>query len=46
MRLTLPQYQKPGDSLTVDIDPAANRLLGVSVASYMESPDDAVTLAV
>lgn len=46
MRLTLPQYQKAGDSLIVDLDPAANRLLGVSVASYLDSPEDAVSLAV
>ncbi|WP_396626521.1 hypothetical protein [Luteitalea sp.] len=46
MRLTLPQYQKAGDSLIVDLDPAASRLLGVSVASYLDSPEDAVSLAV
>ena len=40
------QYLKPGDSLTIDLDPAANRLLGLGVNSYLDKPDDTVTLAV
>lgn len=39
-------YLKPGDKLTLDVDAAANRLLDVSVASYLDTPEDAVTLAV
>ena len=35
------------DLLAVDIDPKADRILGVSVSSYLEDdPQDAVTLAV
>jgi hypothetical protein len=45
-RLEMKQYLKPGDSLTIDLDPAANRLLGLGVNSYLDTPDDAVTLAV
>ena len=37
---------KPGDRLSVELDGANNRLLGLNVASYLESPEDAVTLAV
>lgn len=46
VRLELKQYLKPGDVLTVDFDPAANRLLGVGVNSYLDKPDDAILLAV
>ena len=40
------QYLKPGDSLTIDLDPAASRLLGLGVNSYLDKPDEPVTLAV
>jgi hypothetical protein len=40
------QYLKPGDSLTIDLDTAANRLLGLGVNSYLDKPDEPVTLAV
>ena len=39
-------YLKPGDRLSVELDGANNRLLGLNVASYLESPEDVVTLAV
>jgi hypothetical protein len=39
-------YLLPGDKLTVQVDGAANRLLGLAVASYLDSPQDAVTLDV
>jgi hypothetical protein len=45
-RLEFSDYLKPGDRLAVDVDAAANRLLGVSVASYLDKPEDAVTLDV
>ena len=32
--------------MTINVDGAANRLAGVSVNSYLDSPDDAVTLNV
>ncbi len=40
------QYLQPGDSLAIDLDPAANRLLGLHVKTYLDSPDEPVTLAV
>ncbi len=46
VQLAIAQYLQPGDSLTVDMDAAANRLLGLGVNTYLEKPDDAVTLAV
>ena len=46
VRLVILQYLKPGDSLTIDLDPAANKLLGLGVNSYLDKQDDVVTLAV
>jgi hypothetical protein len=45
-RIAIAQYLQPGDSLTIDLDPAAHRLLGLAVNSYLDEPDDPVTLAV
>jgi hypothetical protein len=39
-------YLKPSDRLTVGLDPQANRLVALDVASYLDDRDDAVTLAV
>jgi hypothetical protein len=46
VRITIADYLLPGDSLNIDLDPAANRLLGLSVDSYLEKKDDKVTLVV
>ena len=46
VRIEMKQYLKPGDSLTIDLDSAANRLLGLGVNSYLDKPDQPVTLAV
>jgi hypothetical protein len=46
LRLVISQYLQPGDSLTLDVDPAANRLAGLGVNTYLDKPEDAVTLAV
>ena len=46
VRLELTDYIKPGDLLAVDLDAKANRLLGISVNTYLDTPDDAVTLNV
>jgi hypothetical protein len=46
VRVAIAQYLHPGDSLTLDLDPAASRLLGLAVRSYVETPDDPVTLDV
>jgi len=45
VRLTFPNYWKQGDILSVDIEEPTNRLLAISVSSYMDSPNDRVTLA-
>ena len=46
VRLVISQYLKPGDSLTIDMDPAANKILALGVNSYLDTKDDIVTLAV
>ena len=46
VRLDMKQYLKAGDSLTIDLDAANNRLLGLGVNSYLNKPEDTVTLAV
>jgi hypothetical protein len=44
--LDVNDYLKPGDRLSVELHGANNRLFGLNVASYLESPEDVVTLAV
>ena len=46
VRLTFGDYLKPGDSLGVDIELPSNRLLAVAVATYLDSPSDAIALDV
>jgi hypothetical protein len=46
VRLTFGDYQKPGDTLSVDIETPTNRLVGMGLTSYLDSPEDAVTLQV
>jgi hypothetical protein len=46
VRLVITAYLKPSDSLTIDLDPAANKLLALQVNSYLDTQKDAVTLAV
>ncbi len=46
VRLAISEYQQPGDALTIDLDPAAGKLLGLGVNTYLEKKDDVVTLAV
>ena len=45
-RLTFRDYEKPGDTLGVEVDLANNRPLGLTVATYLDNAKDAVTLAV
>ncbi len=45
-RLTFADYLLPGDKLVVDVDAAANKLVGLSVASYLDKKEDTVTLDV
>ena len=46
VRVEITNYIKSGDMMAIDVDAAANRLLGLSVNTYMDTPDDTVTLAV
>ena len=46
VRLEFPDYLKPGDRLSIDVDAAANQLRGLTVASYLDEADDVVALAV
>lgn len=45
-RLNFRDYEKPGDTLSVEVDLANNRPLGLKVATYLEDAKDAVTLDV
>lgn len=44
--LTFANYLKPGDSLAFHVNMATNEILGVQVTSYLDSPDDALTMNV
>jgi hypothetical protein len=44
--LAFADYLKPGDRLAVDMNLASSQLLGVRVSSYLDSPEDPVTLNV
>jgi hypothetical protein len=46
VRLEFTDYLQPGDLMTVDVDPAANALLSVGVNTYLDKPEEAVTLTV
>jgi hypothetical protein len=46
VRLEFPDYLKPGDRLSIDVDAAANQLRGLAVASYLDQAEDAVAVAV
>ena len=45
-RIEFADYVQPGDSLAIEINPQTNHLLSMQVASYLNSPDDAVRLNV
>jgi hypothetical protein len=45
-RLTFRNYLKANDSLNVDVEIPTNRLLGMSVSTYLESATDAIQLDV
>ena len=45
-RVNLRDYAKPGDVLSVEVDPASNRLIGLTVATYLDDAKDAFTLEV
>ena len=46
VRLDFRDYHKAGDTLGVEMDITTNRLLALTVASYLDSPEDAVALDV
>ncbi len=45
-RINFRNYAQPGDVLTVEVDPASNRLMGLTVGTYLDDPKDTVTLNV
>jgi len=45
-RIVIKDYLKAGDSVSIDVDAAANRLAGLSVATFTDKEKDAVTLKV
>lgn len=45
-RLNFRDYAKPGDVLSVEVDPASNRVMGLTVATYLDNAKDSVTLDV
>jgi hypothetical protein len=46
VRVEFPDFQQPSDLLALDLDAAAARLTAISVATYLEKREDAVTLDV
>ena len=46
VQLDFKDYLKPGDVLSAQIEMPTNRLLGVGVSSYLDSPEDPVRLDV
>jgi hypothetical protein len=46
IKLTFAGYLVQGDKLAVDLDVAANKILGSTVSSYIGTPDDSVGLTV
>ena len=42
--LAFADYLKPGDRLAVDMNLATSQLLGVRVSSYLDTPEDPVSL--
>jgi hypothetical protein len=45
-RVNFRDYAKPGDVLSVEVDPASNRVMGLTVATYLDDAKDTVTLDV
>ena len=45
-RVAIGDYMRPGDALTIELDAVANRILAINVATYVENPDDTVSLTV
>ena len=45
-RLTFNGYQVPNDQLSIDVDMTNNHILALQVATYLDNPQDTVSLAV
>jgi hypothetical protein len=45
-RVEFADYLQPGDSLAIEFSPETNHLMAMQVASYIEKPDDKVSLNV
>lgn len=46
VKVNLSSYAKPGDLLSVEVDPTSNRVIGLTVATYFDDAKDTVTLDV
>ena len=46
VNLVFKNYAKQGDQMTVGFDPATKKMTNINVNTYMDNPQDAVTLAV
>jgi hypothetical protein len=45
-RVNFSGYGRPGDLLSIEVDPASNRVIGLTVGSYLDDAKDTVTLDV
>jgi hypothetical protein len=46
LSLVIAEYLQKGDALTIEMDPAASKLLGLGVNTYLDKPEEVVTMAV
>jgi hypothetical protein len=46
VQIEIAQYLLPADKLALDLDPGGSRLIGLGVDTYLDTPEDPVTLAV
>jgi hypothetical protein len=46
VRLDFKDYQKAGDTLSVEVNPASNALLGLKIATWLQDAKDVVKLDV
>ncbi len=46
VKIDIKDYEKPGDTLTLELDTATNQIIGLGVASYLADAKDAVTVNV
>jgi hypothetical protein len=46
VRVTFRNYQLPGDLLAIDVNPTTKRILGATVNTYLDKPDDTINLSI